>query len=161
MTTAHSSRPRAGFTTVELVVAILLFSAAAGAVLLMSTAMRNHRTAASSASERNAYATFQSQVALQGINPALVGNPLAAAINKAGSTGTSVSLGANSTLTIQRNQLAAFEIGAVSQPAGAQRNLGGSATVNAVDYNVAASGMQATRGAGVGFAVETMGSALS
>ena len=148
---------RAAFTTVELVVAIVLFSLATSGVLLMSTAMRGHRTAASSASERNAYATFQSQVALQGINPALVGNPLAGAINKAGTTGTTVSLGANTTLTIHRNQLAAFEIGAVSQPAGAQRNLGGSATVNAVDYSVAAAGMQATRGAGIGFAVQTTG----
>jgi len=152
-------RPRAAFTTVELVVAILLFSAATGGVLLMSTAMRGHRTAAVSASQQNAYATFQSQVALQGINPAVVGNPLATAINKAGTSRSILSLGANTPLVISRNALAAFEVGAVSQPIGAQRALGGSATVNAVDYNVAAGGMQATRGAGVGFAIETVGAA--
>lgn len=149
----------AAFATVELVVAIVLFSAASAGVLIMGKALRDHRQAAVSASQQNAYATFQAEVALQGINPAAVGNPLAGAINLAGSGGNPVSLGTNTNLVIRRNQVAAFEVGAVSQPAGAQRRLGGSATVNAVNYAVAPAGLQATRGAGVGFAVATVGTA--
>ncbi|HEX3731091.1 MAG TPA: chitobiase/beta-hexosaminidase C-terminal domain-containing protein, partial [Opitutaceae bacterium] len=70
-----------------------------------------------------------------------------------------VSLGANTALTIARQEVAGFEIGAVSQPAAAQRALGGSARVDAVNYSVDAAGSQATRGAGIGFAVETAGPA--
>ena len=121
---AQSRRPAAGFTTVEIVVAIVLFSGATTGVLLMSQAVRDHRTAAVSASQQNAYATFQSQVALQGINPALVGNPMQAAIEQAGTIGTSVSLGANTDLNIVRNRVAGFEVGAVSQPLGAQPLMG-------------------------------------
>ena len=156
----HLPRRRpAGFTTVEVIVAILLFSGATGSVLLMSQAVRDHRTAAVSASQQNAYATFQSQVALQGINPALVGNPLQGAIEQAGTIGTAVSLGTNTALKTVRNRVAGFEVGAVSQPALAQRNLGGSARVDAINYSVASAGIQATRGAGIGFAIETSGAA--
>jgi hypothetical protein len=144
---------------VELVVAFLLFSLATAGVLLMSKAMNGHRTAAASAAQRNAYATLQAEVALQGIDPAAVGNPLGGTINpnQGGTAGTVVSLGANTALTVARNQLAGFEVGAVSHPSGAQRALGGSARVDAVNYSVNAAGTQETRGAGIGFAVETAG----
>ncbi|MGH7997026.1 MAG: chitobiase/beta-hexosaminidase C-terminal domain-containing protein [Opitutaceae bacterium] len=156
-----SQRPRqAGFTIVELIVAFLLFSMATAGILLMSRAVAGHRIAAASASQRNAYATFQSEVALQGINPSVVGNPLTGAINEAGSTGTVVSLGSDTSLTVTRDRLAAFEVGAVSQQSNlARSDLGGSAAVDAIDYAVSASGTQATRGAGIGFAVETSGPA--
>jgi type II secretory pathway pseudopilin PulG len=152
-------RQCSGFTVVELVVAFVLFSVAMAAILMMSKAMTGHRTASLSASQRNAYATLQSEVALQGINPAVVGNPLAAAVNQnqGGTAGTVVSLGSNTALSVTREQLASFEVGAVSRPAGAQRSLGGSARVDAVNYSVNAAGTQATRGAGIGFAVETAG----
>jgi Tfp pilus assembly protein PilV len=161
MNPSRASSARAGFTVVELVVALLLFSAATTGVLLMSKAMNSHRSAALAAAQRNAYATLQSEIALQGINPAVVGNPLAAVINHnlGGTAGATVSLGANTALTVSRQQVAGFEIGAVSQPAGAQRALGGSARVDAVNYSVDAAGTQATRGAGIGFAVETAGPA--
>ncbi len=113
--------------------------------------MRSHRTAAAATTQQNAYATFQSSVALQGINPALVGNPLTNVIQQAGTNGTPVSLGSNTTQTAVRDRLAAFELRAVSQPIGAQRNLVGSARVDAVNYAVGAAGTQGTRGAGVGF----------
>jgi type II secretory pathway pseudopilin PulG len=159
MTTRPALRSRRGFTVVELVVAFLLFSLATAAVLMMSQAMNGHRTAAVSSAQRNAYATLQSEVALQGINPSVVGNPLGSVINanQGGTAGTVVSLGANTGLTVARSQQAGFEIGAVSRPAAAQRALGGSARVDAINYSVNAAGTQATRGAGIGFAVETAG----
>jgi len=147
------------FTAVELVVAIVLFGAATGTVLVMGRALATHRTAAASASQQNAYATFQSQVALQGINPSLVGNPLQSVIAQPGTAGTVVPLGANTALTITRDKLAGFEVGAVTSPAGAQRNLAGSARVNAIDYNAAAAGAQTARGLGIGFSIATTGSA--
>jgi type II secretory pathway pseudopilin PulG len=151
----------AAFTTVEIIVAILLFSAATTGVLIMGKAVRDHRTAAATTSQQNAYATFQSQMALQGINPALVGNPLQSTVSQPGTTGTVVSLGPGSSMQIVRNLQAAFEVGAVSQPLAAQRNLAGSARVDAVNYNVAPAGAQATRGAGIGFGIETTGSAAA
>jgi len=159
MNPSSAFRSRRGFTVVELVVAFLLFSLATSAVLMMSKAMNGHRTAAASTAQRNAYATLQSEVALQGINPSVVGNPLGAVINsnQGGTAGMVVSLGSNTALTIDRSQQAGFEIGAVSRPAGAQRSLGGSARVDALNYSVNAAGTQATRGAGIGFAVETAG----
>jgi len=138
----RSRSTTAGFTAVELIV---------------GKGLGDHRTAAAAASQQNAYATFQSQVALQGINPAVVGNPLAAAIQQAGSTGTAVALGTNTSLTVTRNQVAGFEVAAVATPAGAQRNLAGSARVDAIDYSVAAAGEQTARGTGVGFAIELTG----
>ncbi|HVW21060.1 MAG TPA: chitobiase/beta-hexosaminidase C-terminal domain-containing protein [Opitutaceae bacterium] len=154
-------RSRSGFTVVELIVAFLLFSAATTGVLIMSKAMTGHQAAAVSAAQRNAYATMQSEIALQGINPAVVGNPLAGAINhnQGGTAGATISLGANTALTVARQELAGFEVGAVTQPAAAQRSLGGSARVDAVNYSVDAAGTEATRGAGIGFAVETAGPA--
>src|SRR5580658_10511913 len=131
------------FSSVELVVAVLLFSAATSGVLYMGKSMRDHRTAANSANEQNAYATFQSQVTLQGINPSLVANPMASAINQGGPiTGAAPQAGANLS--------AAFEQGAVSQPSGAQRSLAGSVRVDAVNYVVSSAGNQGTRGAGIG-----------
>ena len=155
----HPPHSRSGFSTVELVVAILLFSAATSGVLVMSAALRAHRIASASASQRDAYATFQAQVALQGIDPSAVGNPLAGAVNTGGTAGVSISLGPNTPLVASRGRIAAFDAGAVSHPAGAQRNLGGSATVTAVNYSVAPAGTQATRGAGIGFAIATVGAA--
>jgi len=108
-----------GFSTVELVGAILLFSAATSGVLYMGKAMRDHRMAAISTNEQNAYATFQSQVTLQGIDPTLVANPMADAINQ----GRSITGGA---ATAGQNLNAAFESNAVAQPVGAQRSLAGS-----------------------------------
>jgi type II secretory pathway pseudopilin PulG len=148
-----------GFTTVEIIVAILLFSAATTGVLIMGKAVRDHKTASATASQQNAYATFQSQVALQGINPALVGNPLQSVVAQPATAGTVVSLGPGTSLQIVRNLQAGFEVGAVSQPLGAQRNLAGSARVDAVNYSVAPAGVQATRGAGIGFGIETTGTA--
>jgi len=156
-----SRRSRAAFTTVELVVALVLFSGATAGVLVMSQAMRMHRTAASSATQENAYATFQSQMALQGINPALVGNPLQGAIVQGGTAGTTVTLGAGTSLTVVRHRVAQFEVNAVTQPTGAQRNLAGSARVDGLNYSVSPSGSQLTRGAGVGFAIETTGAAAT
>jgi type II secretory pathway pseudopilin PulG len=149
------------FTTVEIVVALVLFSAATASVLYMGKALRDHRTAAATASQQNAYATFQSQVALQGLNPALVGNPLANVVAQPGTVGTTVSLGSDTSLNVVRNLQAGFEVSgrAVSLPLGAQRNLAGSARVDAVNYSVASAGSQATRGAGMGFAIETTGAA--
>jgi len=155
----HGRRSRAGFSTVELVVAIVLFSMASSGVLYMGKAMRDNRTASVSSSQQNAYATFQSQVALQGINPALVGNPMASSINQLGSAGSSISLGTNTALRLVRAKQAQFEVGAVVQPGGAQRSLGGSARVDAINYTVSAAGAQGERGAGVGFGVETSGPA--
>lgn len=159
MRTSLALRARAGFTVVELVVAFLLFAGTMAGILAMSRSLASHRTAAAAAAQRDAYATFQSEVAMQGIDPALVGNPLASAINQnqGGTAGTVVSLGSNTSLTVARQQQAGFEVGAVSQPTGAQRVLGGSARVDAVDYSVGTGGTQATRGAGIGFAVETAG----
>ena len=159
MNSSSSFRRRAAFTTVEIIVAILLFSAATTGVLVMGKAVRDHRTAAATTSQQNAYATFQSEMALQGINPALVGNPLQSTVSQPGTTGTVVSLGPSTSMQIVRNLQAAFEVGAVSQPVGAQRNLAGSARVDAVNYNVPSAGAQATRGAGIGFGIETTGSA--
>jgi hypothetical protein len=136
---------------------MLLLSLATGSMLIVGKGLRDNSTAAASASQQNAYATFQSQVAMQGINPSLVGNPLSAAIQQAGSVGTAVSLGANTALTVVRDQVAGFEVAAVSTPSGAQRNLAGSARVDAVDYSVAAAGAQTARGTGIGFAVELTG----
>ncbi len=142
----------AGFSTVELVVAVMLFSAATAGVLVMGKGMRDHRMAAVSANQQNAYATFQSQVALQGIDPSLVANPMADAISQGGAvTGQAASAG--------RNLSASFEGGAVTQPVGAQRNLAGSVRVDALNYAVASAGNQATRGVGIGFAIETAGAA--
>jgi type II secretory pathway pseudopilin PulG len=149
----------AAFTTIELVVAIVLFSAATSGILYLSKSMRDHRTAASASSQQNAYATFQSSVALQGINPAMVGNPLTTMINQSGTTGTAVALGTNTSQRAVRDRLAAFELRAVTQPTGAQRNLVGSARVDAVNYAVASAGRQSTRGAGVGFGIEISGTA--
>jgi len=156
---AFHRRPTAGFATVELVVGLLLFSLVTGSVLVVSKGLHDNSTAAASASQQNAYATFQSQVALQGIDPSLVGNPLQAAIQQAGSVGTTVSLGSNTGLTVVRNQVAGFEVGAISQPTAAERNLPGSARVMAINYSVAAAGAQTARGAGIGFAIETVGTA--
>jgi hypothetical protein len=140
------------FSAVELVVGIILFSVATTGILYMGKSMRDNQTAASSANEQNAYATFQSQVTLQGINPSLVANPMAGAINQGGTiTGAAPSAGANLN--------AAFELGAVSQPVQAQRDQGGSVLVDAVNYTVASAGDQGTRGAGIGFAIETTGPA--
>jgi hypothetical protein len=140
------------FSTVELVVGILMFSAATGGILVMGKAVRDHRLAAATANAQNAYATFQSQVALQGINPSLVANPLGDAVARGDAIGSaSVSLG--------RNLSASFEAGAVSQPAAAQRSLAGSVRVDAVNYSVASAGNQSTRGAGIGFGIETAGPA--
>lgn len=160
-----------GFTAIELIVAVILFSAAMSGMLYMSKAVRDHQVAMSSSAQQNAYATFQSEVALQGIDPSKVGNQMAASINQAGVGGTTVSLGANTSAQIYRGREAAFEIGAVSSPVAAQRNLGGSATVTAVSYSVSESGRQSGgadvgngmglgRGAGVGFGVETVGPAV-
>jgi len=143
-----------GFSTVELVGAILLFSAATSGVLYMGKAMRDHRMAAISTNEQNAYATFQSQVTLQGIDPTLVANPMADAINQ----GRSITGGA---ATAGQNLNAAFESNAVAQPVGAQRSLAGSVRVDAVTYTVAAAGNERSRGAGIGFAIETTGPAAS
>jgi type II secretory pathway pseudopilin PulG len=156
-------RGEKGFTTVEIIVALVLFSAATAGVLLMGKAMRDHRTAAATASQQNAYATFQSQIALQGINPALVGNPLQSVVNQRGTTGTTVSLGSNTSMQIVRNVQASFEVSdhAVGQPVAAQRNLAGSARVDAVTYNAASAGAQATRGASMGFGIETTGLATT
>jgi type II secretory pathway pseudopilin PulG len=152
-----SGNSQAGFTAIELIVGMLLLSLATGSMLVVGKGLRDNSTAAASASQQNAYATFQSQVALQGINPSLVGNPLSAAIQQAGSVGTAVSLGANTALAVVRDQVAGFEVAAVSTPGGAQRNLAGSARVDAVDYSVAAAGAQTARGTGIGFAVELTG----
>jgi type II secretory pathway pseudopilin PulG len=149
----------AAFTTIELVIAIVLLSAATSGILYLSKSMRSHRTAAAATTQQNAYATFQSAVALQGINPALVGNPLTNLIQQAGTSGTPVPLGTNTAQTAVRDRLAAFELRAVSQPLGAQRNLVGSARVDAVNYAVGEAGTQGTRGAGVGFGIEISGSA--
>jgi hypothetical protein len=148
---------RSGFTAVELIVGMLLLSLATGSMLVVGKGLKDHNTAAASASQQNVYATFQSQVALQGINPSLVGNPLAAAIEQAGSTGVVVSLGNNTKLTVTRNQVAGFEVAAAVSPAGAQRNLAGSARVDALSYSVEAAGAQTARGTGIGFAVELTG----
>jgi type II secretory pathway pseudopilin PulG len=152
-----SSSRNAGFTMMELVAAIVLLAAATSTVLIMAKAVRDHGQAATSASRQNAYATFQSEIALQGINPSVVGNPLSSAINATGTVGTAVSLGPNSAMQVSRGSVAAFEVNAVAQPTGAQSNNEGSATINAVNYNVATTGAQATRGAGIGFAVATIG----
>jgi len=156
---SHAQRDEGGFTALELVVAILLFGVATGSVLVVSRALANHRTAAASASQQNAYATFQAQVALQGINPALVGNPLQAVIARPGTVGTVVPLGTNTPLTVTRGALAGFEVGAVAQPPGARRNLPGSAQVNAISYLAAPGGVQTARGLGLGFAIATTGTA--
>jgi len=144
-------------------VALVLFSAATASVLYMGKAMRDHRIAAATASQQNSYATFQSQIALQGINPAVVGNPLQAAIAQAGTVGTTVPLGGNTSLQVVRNYQASFEVAGrvVSQPNGARRNLAGSARVDAVDYNAPSAGAQATRGAAMGFQIETTGAPTS
>ncbi len=147
----------AGFSAIELVVAIMLFSAATGSVLVVGKSLRDNRTAAASASRQNAYATFQSQVALQGINPALVGNPLGDAIQQTGTAGTVVALGENTSLTIARQRVAAFEVGAAATPTAAQRSLAGSARVDAISYHATAAGNQTARGAAIGFAIETSG----
>ncbi len=141
----------AGFTAVELVVAVILFSAAASGALVLGKAMRDHRMAAISANQQNAYATFQSQVALQGINPALVSNPAAGAINRG--------IRAESAITAGANLSASFESRAVAQPEGAARTLAGSARVDAITYTLPSAGNQATRGTGIGFAIETAGPA--
>ena len=156
---SHAQRDEGGFTSLELVVAILLFGVATGSVLVVSRALANHRTAAAAASQQNAYATFQAQVALQGINPALVGNPLQAVIARPGTVGTVVPLGTNTPLTVTRGALAGFEVGAVAQPPGARRNLPGSAQVNAISYLAAPGGVQTARGLGLGFAIATTGTA--
>lgn len=150
---------RSGFTVVELIVAFILFSIATAGVLMMSRAMSQHRIAAASDAQQNAYATLQSQVALQGIDPSVVGNPLTGAINASGTTGTVVSLGANTALTVTRDRLAAFEVGDVTRDDNlARSSLGGSAAIDSINYAVAsASSRQATRGAGIGFGVETAG----
>ncbi len=147
-----SPKANAGFSTVELVVAVMLFSAATAGVLVMGKGMRDHRMAAVSANQQNAYATFQSQVALQGIDPTLVANPMADAISQGGTVTGQAATGG-------RNLSAAFEGGAVSQPVGAQRNLAGSVRVDALNYAVASAGSQATRGVGIGFTIETAGAA--
>lgn len=165
---------RAAFTTLELIVAIVLFSMAMSSVLYLGKSMRDHQTASMTASQQNAYATFQSEVALQGINPAMVGNPLAGAINQSGASGTVVSLGTDTSLTIQRGAQAAFETQAVSEPTVAQRSLGGSARVDGIAYAVAAAGASAGgasanvgngqgvgRGSSLGFGVETSGPAAA
>jgi type II secretory pathway pseudopilin PulG len=154
-------RSRSAFTTVEIVVALVLFSAATASVLYMGKAMRDHRTAAATASQQNAYATFQSQIALQGINPALVANPLQSVVSQPGTVGTTVSLGPNTPMQLVRGLQASFEVSgrAVTQPAAARRNLAGSARVDAVNYSAPSAGAQATRGAAMGFAIETTGAA--
>jgi hypothetical protein len=140
------------FSTIELVGAIILFSAASTGVLYMSKAMHDHQTAAASTNAQNAYATFQSQVTVQGIDPSLVANPLASAINQGQTiTGAAPSGG--------QNLNAAFESNAVTEPAGAQRSLSGSVRVDAINYSVAAAGNEAARGTGIGFAIETTGPA--
>jgi hypothetical protein len=140
------------FSTIELVGAIVLFSAAASGVLYMGKAMRDHQIAAASTNQQNAYATFQSQVTLQGIDPTLVANPMASAINQGQTiTGAAAATG--------QNLNAAFEMNAVTQPAGAQRSLAGSVRVDAVNYTVASAGNERSRGAGIGFAIETAGPA--
>jgi type II secretory pathway pseudopilin PulG len=148
-----------GFTAVELIVGLLLFSVLSGSVLIVSKGLNDNGAAAGAASRQNAYATFQSQVALQGIDPSLVGNPLESSIQQAGSTGTRVSLGANTRQTVVRHQIAGFEVAAVSRPAGAERDLPGSARVRAINYSVAAAGAQSARGSGIGFAIDTVGTA--
>jgi len=155
----RSRSTSAGFTAVELIVGLVLLSLATGSMLVVGKGLSDNRVAAAAVSQQNAYATFQSQVTLQGINPALVGNPLQAAIQQAGSVGTSVSLGTNTSLTVVRNEVAGFEVGAVASPTGAQRNLAGSARVDALNYNVAGAGGQTDRGSGIGFAVELTGTA--
>jgi hypothetical protein len=118
----------------------------------MSKAMHDHQTAAASTNAQNAYATFQSQVTVQGIDPSLVANPLASAINQGQTiTGAAPSGG--------QNLNAAFESNAVTEPAGAQRSLSGSVRVDAINYSVAAAGNEAARGTGIGFAIETTGPA--
>lgn len=167
-------KSHSAFTSVELVVCLILFSVALSSALYLTKGMHDHQTAAASASQQNAYATFQSEVALQGINPAMVGNPLVSAINQSGTSGTVVSLGANTPMTIDRGALAAFEVNAVTQPVAAQRSLGGSARVDAVNYAVNGAGAQAGgannnsgsglgvgRGSGFGFGVETSGPAAA
>jgi hypothetical protein len=145
-------RNSAAFSTVELVGAVLLFSIATAGVLTMGKAMRDHRMAMISTGEQNSYSTFQSQIALQGINPTLVANPMGGAINENARISGAITAGGT-------NLAATFETGAVSQPAGAQRNLGGSARVDALNYSATAAGNQATRGIGIGFAIETSGPA--
>lgn len=140
------------FSTIELVGAIILFSAATAGTLYMSKAMRDHQEAAASTNAQNAYATFQSQVTLQGIDPLLVNNPMAGAINQGQTiTGGAASAG--------QNLNAAFERNAVTEPAGAERSLAGSVRVDAVNYTVASAGNEPARGTGIGFAVETTGPA--
>ena len=140
------------FSTVELVGAIVLFSAATSGVLYMGRAMHDHQLAAASMNQQNAYATFQSQVTLQGIDPTLVANPMAGAINQGQIiTGAAAAVG--------RNLNAAFEMNAVTQPAGARRSLAGSVRIDAINYNVAPAGNAPSRGAGIGFAIETTGPA--
>ena len=145
-------RGKSAFSTVELIVGLILFSTAAAGIVVVGRGLGEHRTAAISANRQNAYAPFQSQVALQGIDPSIVANPLAAAINQ-GARVTGAAAPAGGYVS------AAFEAGAVSLPEGAQRNLGGSARVDALGYTVASAGEQATRGAGIGFAIETSGPA--
>jgi hypothetical protein len=141
-----------GFSTIELVGAIILFSAATSGVLYMGKAMHDHQLAAASMNQQNAYATFQSQVTLQGIDPTLVANPLAGAINQGQAiTGGGAASG--------QNLNAVFEMNAVTKPAGAQRSLAGSVRVDAINYNVAAAGNAPARGAGIGFSIETTGPA--
>lgn len=142
------------FSTIELVGAILLFSAATSGVLYMGKAMHEHQVAAASTNQQNSYATFQSQVTLQGIDPTLVANPMASAINQGQTiTGAAASGG--------QNLNAAFESNAVTQPVGAQRSLAGSVRVDALNYTVASAGNEQSRGAGIGFAIETTGPAAS
>lgn len=143
------AKSNAAFSSIELVAAVLLFSAATAGVLVMGKAMRDHQLATISTNQQNAYTTFQSQVALQGINPSLVANPMADAINQGGRiTGAAATLG--------RNVSASFEVGAVSSP---QQNIGGSVRVDTLSYVRASAGNQATRGTGIGYAIETTGPA--
>jgi len=126
------------FSTVELVGAILVFGGITSGIFLLQGSMRNHWMASVSANAQNAYATFQSQVALQGIDPTHVANPLGNAINQGSGA---------------QHLNALFESNSVT------RDLAGSVRVKALSYNVLAAGNEPARGAGIGYVIETSGSA--
>jgi len=157
MKTNRPFSPR-GFTLVEIVLALVLFTGVSVAILRLSGTSQRFNTEATSMAQQNVYSTLRATIALQGINPTTVTNFAAPVLTDPSSPVLSPAGGAEDSRNMGfASSIASFENLAIKPADGANRAQPGSAIRTAIIYQTPSLSLQTAKGIGLGYSIGSKG----